>query len=95
VSVSPQARALVGADPVVVLSASWCGYCRRLKDDLQRAGVAYREFDVETSGIGERAYELVGAHGIPVTLIGTAVVHGYKPQRVIALAQEAGVATAR
>ncbi|GAB3415247.1 mycoredoxin [Flindersiella endophytica] len=25
----------------------WCGYCRRLKGQLERAGVSYNEVDIE------------------------------------------------
>ena len=28
-------------------STVWCGYCRRLKAQLDRAGIAFREVDIE------------------------------------------------
>lgn len=28
-------------------STSWCGYCRRLKLQLDEAGIAYREVNIE------------------------------------------------
>ena len=28
-------------------TTTWCGYCRRLKSQLDSAGIAYREVDVE------------------------------------------------
>lgn len=28
-------------------STSWCGYCRRLKLQLDEAGIAYREINIE------------------------------------------------
>jgi mycoredoxin len=28
-------------------STSWCGYCRRLKSQLERDGIAYVEVDIE------------------------------------------------
>ena len=31
----------------IVYSATWCGHCIRLKAQLDRAGVAYREVDVD------------------------------------------------
>jgi mycoredoxin len=30
-----------------MFSTSWCGYCRRLKTQLDRAGVAYTEVNIE------------------------------------------------
>ena len=32
---------------VTMFSTTWCGYCRRLKAQMDDAGVAYREVDVE------------------------------------------------
>jgi mycoredoxin len=28
-------------------STIWCGYCRRLKSQMERAGIAYIEVDIE------------------------------------------------
>lgn len=35
------------SNSVTMYSTPWCGYCRRLKGQLERAGVAYREVDIE------------------------------------------------
>lgn len=32
---------------VTVLTTTWCGYCRRLKAQLDEAGIAFREVDIE------------------------------------------------
>jgi mycoredoxin len=32
---------------VTMYSTQWCGYCRRLKSQLERAGVRYDEIDIE------------------------------------------------
>lgn len=32
---------------ITMYSTPWCGYCRRLKGQLQRAGIAYDEVDIE------------------------------------------------
>jgi mycoredoxin len=37
-------------------STVWCGYCRRLKSAMERAGVPYTEVDIEQD---EAAAELV------------------------------------
>jgi len=34
-------------DRPTMFTTSWCGYCARLKGQLQRAGVAYTEVDIE------------------------------------------------
>ena len=33
--------------PPIVYSATWCGYCLRLKAELDRAGVTYRAIDID------------------------------------------------
>jgi len=32
---------------VTMYSTTWCGYCRRLKSQLDREGIAYTEVDIE------------------------------------------------
>lgn len=32
---------------VTMYSTTWCGYCRRLKSQLDRAGIAYTEINIE------------------------------------------------
>jgi mycoredoxin len=32
---------------VTMYTTSWCGFCRRLKDGLNRAGIDYTEIDIE------------------------------------------------
>ena len=32
---------------LTMYTTSWCGYCARLKSQLQRAGIGYDEVDIE------------------------------------------------
>lgn len=32
---------------LTMYSTVWCGYCRRLKSQLERAGIPFREVDIE------------------------------------------------
>ncbi|WP_329174968.1 MULTISPECIES: glutaredoxin domain-containing protein [unclassified Streptomyces] len=32
---------------VTMYSTSWCGYCRRLKSQMDREGIAYSEINIE------------------------------------------------
>ncbi len=34
-------------DRPTVFTTTWCGYCRRLKSQLDRAGIAYAEVDID------------------------------------------------
>jgi mycoredoxin len=33
--------------PVTIYSTVWCGWCRRLKAQMERAGIDFREVDIE------------------------------------------------
>lgn len=35
------------SDPVTMYSTVWCGYCRRLKGQMDREGIAYVEVNIE------------------------------------------------
>ncbi|MYV54324.1 mycoredoxin [Streptomyces sp. SID3212] len=35
------------AGTVTMYSTTWCGYCRRLKGQLDREGIAYTEINIE------------------------------------------------
>ena len=43
---------------VTMYTTSWCGYCRRLKAGLDRAGIEYAEVDIE---LDESAADVVVA----------------------------------
>jgi len=43
---------------LTMYSTTWCGYCRRLKDQLGREGIAFVEVDIERD---ESAADLVMA----------------------------------
>lgn len=36
-----------GVTDVTMYTTVWCGFCRRLKAQLERAGIGYREVDIE------------------------------------------------
>jgi mycoredoxin len=35
------------SNSITMYTTPWCGYCRRLKGQLDRAGVSYSEVDIE------------------------------------------------
>ena len=40
------------ADQPTVFTTRWCGYCTRLKSQLSRAGIDFREIDIEDHSDG-------------------------------------------
>jgi mycoredoxin len=55
---SALAPILPAAGSVVMFSTTWCGYCKNLKSQLDRAGVPYTEVNIEEV---EGTAELVAA----------------------------------
>lgn len=85
-------RRTTGDDGIVMLSATWCGYCTALRKDLDGMGVAYRELDID--GPGRDAFDAVGARGVPVLIVGQDIVYGYDPERARELIGSLGHAIA-
>jgi len=83
-------RRQTGESGIVMLGASWCGYCKRLKAALEQAQVPYTELDVEDGAEGHDAFVALGGRGVPVTVIGQDVVHGYNTTRLGRLLAERG-----
>ena len=69
-------RLLTGDAKIVMLAADWCGYCRKLQAEFEREGVRYRVLDVDEAE-GDRAANALGTRGVPVTIVGQEVIHGY------------------
>jgi mycoredoxin len=60
-------------------STPWCGYCHRLKGQLDRAGIAYNEVDIERQPDAARIVERVnnGNQTVPTVVFsdGTAMTN--------------------
>lgn len=55
---------------ITMFTTSWCGYCKRLKMQLDREGVPYTEINIEeTPGTAEIVAEVNGGnHTVPTVL---------------------------
>ena len=53
------------ATALTVYSTTWCGYCRRLKTQLDEAGIVYAEIDIEDD---PKSADFVGNHVVPTVL---------------------------
>lgn len=53
---------------VTMYSTTWCGYCRRLKLQMDQAGIPYQEVDIERHAEAARFVEGVngGNQTVPV-----------------------------
>jgi mycoredoxin len=58
------------AGAVTMFTTTWCGYCRRLKNQMDKAGVTYTEVDIEhTPGTAELVAEVNGGNQTVPTLV--------------------------
>ncbi|MBI1891167.1 MAG: glutaredoxin family protein [Burkholderiales bacterium] len=77
----PQAAAPSTArGQVVLFSAAWCGYCKKAKAYLASRGVAYREFDVDTTEGKAEFVRAGGSRGIPLILAGDHRLQGFSQE---------------
>ena len=58
----------LGMADVTMYSTTWCGYCRRLKLQLDQAGIAFDEIDIERDPEAAKFVESVngGNQTVPV-----------------------------
>jgi mycoredoxin len=61
---------------VIVLSASWCGYCMSLRHHLTELKVPYTDLDTEHTTEGRWAFAAIHGTGVPVTIVGNQVIRG-------------------
>lgn len=55
---------------VLMFTTSWCGYCSRLKGQLERAGVPYTEVNIEeVEGTAQLVAEVNGGNQTVPTLV--------------------------
>lgn len=67
----------VTEDTVVMLSASWCGYCRRARAWMQSEGIAHCEYDVETTTEGRRQFAALPVKVVPVIRVRDDTLFGF------------------
>lgn len=64
----PATAVELGMADVTMYSTSWCGFCRRLKSQLDQAGITFDEIDIERDPAAARFVEGVngGNQTVPV-----------------------------
>ena len=68
---------------VRVLIASWCPYCQKLEKFLEEKQIPHESFDIERSSTGAGMYSKLGYPGVPVTIIGSTIISGYRPGEIL------------
>lgn len=80
-----------GSPQIYIYGASWCGYCKKLHEDLDQRHVAFVEIDVEKASDQALMVDTMGIGGFPITYVGyERVAHGSQIDDVMAALKEAG-----
>ena len=67
---SAPAQFVPAAGSVLMFSTTWCGYCKNLKSQLDRAGVAYTEVNIEeVEGTAQLVASVNGGNQTVPTLV--------------------------
>ena len=74
---------------VVMLSASWCGVCKRARAWLIEHGVPFTEHDVEHSDTGKSEYRRLNGRGVPIILVGRQRMDGFSAAQLEAMLHSA------
>jgi glutaredoxin len=78
------------AKAVLIYTTVRCGYCKKAKAFLQRKGIPYQEYDVETSRKGQRDYKKLKGTGVPIILVGDNRLNGFSEIRLSTVLEKAG-----
>ncbi|MFM9939999.1 MAG: glutaredoxin family protein [Hyphomicrobiaceae bacterium] len=67
--------------PVIMISTSWCGYCRKARTFFNENRIEFEEIDAErTDSPGIR--ETYRKTGVPIIIVGAEQVRGFNERRL-------------
>ncbi|RRV08352.1 glutaredoxin family protein [Pseudomonas sp. v388] len=69
---------------VVMYATEWCGYCKQTRRFLDSQGIPFKEYDIEKSEEGRKAYEALGGRGIPLIDVNGTLIRGFAPEEILA-----------
>lgn len=62
---------------VLLYSATWCGYCTKARQHLDREGIDYEVLDVDRGAVAAELREKTGRGGVPVLDYDGQILRGY------------------
>ncbi len=67
-------------NPLILLTTTWCGQCKKAKRFLRKNGIAYTEYDAEKSSKGRELMKKHHGTGYPTFIIGNESRSGLSPR---------------
>ena len=66
---------------VVMYSAAWCGVCKKARQYFRANRITFREYDIETSERGRKAFARLKGRGVPIIIVGKKRMDGFNLAR--------------
>ena len=73
-----------GGNEVILYATEWCGYCQKTRELFKENNISFVEYDIEKSEKRHEEYKRLGGTAIPLLKINGKVIHGYRPQTILA-----------
>lgn len=81
VAASPARAESCREQPVVMISTSWCGYCRKARQFFNANAIEFEEIDAERTP-SQSIKDLYRQTGVPMIIIGAEYVRGFNERRL-------------
>ena len=78
---NPKYADYVDPESVILFSTSWCPYCKKAREYLNRNQIEFVEFDVEEDRKARHVYDRLNSDGVPVLLVKGKYVDGFDTDR--------------
>lgn len=75
-------RPVSDATEVVIYTTKSCPYCRMLRTYLEKHQIPYTDHDIYTSPAGIMGFWTLRGRGVPVSTVGTDIIHGYDMKKI-------------
>ena len=67
---------------VKLYMTSWCGYCRKAEQYLQKKGIPYVAYDIEKDEQARQRHHDLGGSGVPLIVIGDHKINGFSASAI-------------
>ncbi|VAW71697.1 hypothetical protein MNBD_GAMMA12-21 [hydrothermal vent metagenome] len=67
---------------IIMYSTKWCPYCIEARAMFAKNGIAYYDYNIDSSKDGKEQFFELGGRGVPLFLIDNKVIHGLQKSRI-------------
>ena len=70
-------------NPVMLLGASWCQFCKKTRALFEKQQVNFIDYDVEKNKVAKAIFDELNGKGFPLILIGNTRINGFDEQAIL------------